>query len=164
VDESAFRELYRQTAAPLRGYVVRMLGGMMHADDIVQETYLRGLRRPLQTHDVREWRAYLFRIAGNLLTDHWRRHSREVDANEAAEPSAQRPDAALRLDMGRMFQRLRPRERQLLWMAYVEKAPHDEIAATLGLRVQSVKVLLSRARHRLARLFRDTGHYGVGAR
>jgi RNA polymerase sigma-70 factor (ECF subfamily) len=164
VDEGTFRALYRETVVPLRAYVVRTLGGVVHADDILQETYLRALRRPLETGEVQQWRAYLFRIAGNLLTDHWRRHGREVIADELAEPSVQGRDLDLRLDMGRMFQKLRPRERQLLWLAYVEKADHEEIAAAAGLRAASVKVLLSRARKKLARLFRDTGHYGVGMR
>jgi RNA polymerase sigma-70 factor, ECF subfamily len=164
LDEGTFRTLYTQTVTPLRAYVVRTLGSVAHADDILQETYLRALRRPLETGDVRQWRAYLFRIAGNLLTDHWRRHDRETNAGEVPDAPAQDRDAALRLDMGRMFRRLRPRERQLLWLAYVEKASHDEIAAALGLRVPSVKVLLFRARSKLARLLRRTGHYGAGVR
>jgi len=164
VDEGTFRALYRETVVPLRTYIVRTLGGVAHADDIVQETYLRGLRRPLETGDVKQWRAYLFRIAGNLLTDHWRRQGREVIGDEVAEPSVQGRNIELRLDMGRMFQKLQPRERQLLWLAYVEKANHREIAAAAGLREASVRVLLSRARKKLARLLRDTGHYGVGVR
>jgi RNA polymerase sigma-70 factor (ECF subfamily) len=156
--------MYGQTAGPLRAYVVRTLGGIAHADDIVQETYLRALRRPLETADLREWRAYLFRIAGNLLTDHWRTRGREASVDDAAEPSVRDRDATLRLDLGRIFARLRPRDRQLLWLAYVERANHGEIAAAAGVRVQSVKVLLSRARNRLARLLRDTGQYGVGVR
>jgi RNA polymerase sigma-70 factor, ECF subfamily len=163
LDEATFRTLYSQTVTPLRAYVVRTLGGVAHADDIMQETYLRALRRPLDTADVSQWRAYLFRIAGNLLTDHWRRHDREMAVQAPDEP-AEGFDPALRLDMGRMFQRLRPRERQLLWLAYVDKASHDEIAAALGLRVPSVKVLLFRARSKLARLLRRTGHSGAGVR
>jgi RNA polymerase sigma-70 factor (ECF subfamily) len=163
VDEAVFRALYSETVIPLRAYVVRTLGGMSYADDIVQEAYLRALRRPLQGSDVKEWRAYLFRIAGNLLIDHWRRYRREVDVADIGEPTVRDRDAAARLDISRMFQKLRPRERQLLWLAYVEKADHEEIAAALGLRVRSVKVVLSRARHKLARLLRGGGHHRIGA-
>ena len=54
--------------------------------------------------------------------------------------------------MTRTFQRLRPQQRQLLWLAYVEGADHHEIARALGLRPLSVRVLLFRARRKLAQL------------
>jgi len=46
--------------------------------------------------------------------------------------------------------RLKPRERAMLWLAYAEGASHREIAAILGLRPASLKLLLFRARRRLA--------------
>ena len=42
--------------------------------------------------------------------------------------------------------------RVLLWLAYVEGHSHAEIAAAVGVRRNSVKMLLSRARARLRRL------------
>src|SRR6266700_89375 len=49
---------------------------------------------------------------------------------------------------------LRPRERHLLWLAYVEGANHKEIADSTGLRTGSVKLLLFRARRKLANMLR----------
>jgi len=54
--------------------------------------------------------------------------------------------------MARVFEQLRPQQRQLMWLAYVEGAEHREIAAALGLRQGSVRVLLHRARRKLAAL------------
>jgi RNA polymerase sigma-70 factor (ECF subfamily) len=45
-----------------------------------------------------------------------------------------------------------------MWLAYVEGADHCEIAETLGLREASVRVLLFRARRKLAHLLREGGH------
>ena len=67
------------------------------------------------------------------------------------------PDPALRVDMMRVFGQLKPQQRQLMWLAYVEGASHLEIATALGLRERSVRVLLHRARRRLAALLRATG-------
>jgi RNA polymerase sigma-70 factor (ECF subfamily) len=50
--------------------------------------------------------------------------------------------------------RLKPRERAMLWLAYAEGASHREIADILGLRPSSLKQMLFRARHRLADLLR----------
>jgi RNA polymerase sigma-70 factor (ECF subfamily) len=50
--------------------------------------------------------------------------------------------------------KLRPRDRSLLWLAYAHGSSHREIADTLGLKVASIKLLLFRARRRLATLLR----------
>ena len=153
LDERAFHALYAQTAAPLRAYIVRSMGSPDHADDIVQDTFLRVLRKPVPVVDE-ELRAYVFRVASNLVVDHWRAHKREA-TNDVPEQASDAPDQSTRLDVGRMFGQLKPRERQMLWLAHVEGASHKEIAAALGLGTTSIRVLLSRARGRLARLLHD---------
>jgi RNA polymerase sigma-70 factor (ECF subfamily) len=156
LDERAFHALYARTAGPLRAYIARTMGTVDHADDILQETYLRILRRPLPTRDDDELRAYLFKIASNLVVDHWRARKHEA-AVEVPERGASGRDGALRLDIGRAFARLKPRDRQLVWLAHVEGVGHREIASVLGLRAASIRVLLSRARRRFAGMLRDAG-------
>lgn len=155
IDEAAFHALHRQTAGPLRAYAARVLGSVSAADDIVQETYLRFLRIPAPSEDPQQLRAYLFRIASNLIADVFRRQKRETTVVELPEREALAVDFAMRMDMARVFEQLRPRDRQLLWLAHVEGAPHREIAEALGLGERSVRVLLSRARRKLALLIKD---------
>jgi RNA polymerase sigma-70 factor (ECF subfamily) len=50
------------------------------------------------------------------------------------------------------FGRLKPRERQLLWLAYVQGCNHEEIAHCTGLQAGSIRLLLFRARHRMVDL------------
>lgn len=154
LDEGAFLELYSRTAVQLRAYIVRTLGHAADADDLVQDAFLRLLRTPVPVGDDQALRAYLFRIASNLVVDHHRARKHE-SADRVPERGANDPDSALKLDVGRFLRRLKPRERQLIWLAHVEGADHDEIASVLGLRYGSVRVLLSRARSRLAHLLRD---------
>ena len=158
MDELGFRLAYEQTVAPLRAYVARTLGSLTHVDDIVQETYLRLLRLPSPPETLGELRPYLFRIASNLMVDHWRRHKHETQAGDRPEPASLGHNVALEIDMGRLFRRLRPRDRQLLWLAHVEGASHREIATALGLSLNSIKVLLFRARQRLSALLEQSGH------
>jgi RNA polymerase sigma-70 factor (ECF subfamily) len=49
---------------------------------------------------------------------------------------------------------LKPREREILWLAYAEGASYKEIAGVLGLRAPSVRVLLFRARQKMLKLLR----------
>ena len=84
---------------------------------------------------------------------------RAADAAEAVEQpdprSADPADTAVRrLDLARSMARLKPRERDLPWLAYAQGSSHKEIAEVLGLKVASVKLLLFRARRRLAVLLR----------
>ena len=55
-----------------------------------------------------------------------------------------------RLDVTRAMDRLKPRDRAMLWLAYAQGASHDEIARMVGVRPSSMKALLSRARRKLA--------------
>jgi len=159
MDEPAFQLFYLHTAARLRAYVARVLGDDGEADDIVQESYLRLLRSAPATDDPQQLWALLFRIAHNQMIDYWRRRRRQRDASsdEPVTGAGDPPDHPLRLDMARVFNQLRPRQRQLLWLAYVEGATHREIASATGLRELSVRVLLARARRKLATLVRQGG-------
>lgn len=60
-------------------------------------------------------------------------------------------------DLSKVFQTLKPQQRSLLWLAYVEGFEHREIASMLGLRENSVKVLLFRARRGMADTLREKG-------
>jgi len=155
MNEASFQSFYAATAGPLRAYVARTLGDFGQVDDIVQETYLRLLRTEALPDDPVQIRKIAFRIASNLMVDEWRRRKRATPRSETApEPRAEAPDSALRLDMTRVFGELRPQQRQMLWLSYVEGADHREIASVLGVREGSVRVLLHRARKKLASLLK----------
>ena len=70
------------------------------------------------------------------------------------EPASGPPQLDGQLHFRRAFGQLKIRERQLLWLAYVEGSNHKEIAEATGLRHASVRPLLFRARRRLANLIR----------
>lgn len=156
--EEAFRAFYERTARPLWAYLARATGEPHTADDLLQETYYRFLRASASFEDDGHRRNYLFRIATNLTRDRHRRAGRELPLPEpdAHDEPAGDTGAASRLaagrDVGRALEALRPRDRDLLWLAYALGLSHAEVAETLGVRTGSVKPLLFRARARLAAL------------
>jgi RNA polymerase sigma-70 factor (ECF subfamily) len=156
--EEAFRLFYERTARSLWAYLARISGDRRVADDLLQETYYRFLKAGAAIDDEAHRRNYLFRIATNLVVDAKRRPRIEHDAMDAPEDAAPRApgdaagDAARRVDVGRAMAKLRPRDRALVWLAYVNGSSHREIADTLGLKTASIKLLLFRARRRLAAL------------
>jgi RNA polymerase sigma-70 factor (ECF subfamily) len=151
MDEAAFRHLYQRTARPLRAYLMRSCGDLALADDLLQEAYLRMLRSGFEGEDDDHRKNYLFRIATNLLRDHFRRSKPETDQVPERDESPGHDEAVhLRSDVGRAMAELSARDRQMLWLAYVEGASHQEVAKALGLRTASVRSMLFRARQRLA--------------
>jgi len=151
VNQDDFRVFYSRTNRPLWAYLLRVSRRRDVADDLLQESYCRFLAARLPEMDAAESRSYLFRIATNLLHDCWRDKQFEVvgPADQSRED-----DPEMRADVRRCFERLKPRERQLLWLAHVEGFDHKEIARLTGLRVASVRVLLFRARAQLAAALR----------
>jgi RNA polymerase sigma-70 factor (ECF subfamily) len=163
LDEEAFRTLYGRTAVPLRCYLRRLTGDPELADDLLQESFHRLLRRVPAGLDEPRLTGWLYRTATRLAHDAWRRARRQrrwlertpAGANAFAPSWEPAPggDAALsRRAVEQALGRLAPRERALLWLAHVEGWEHREIAGALGLAPASIRVLLFRARRRMARL------------
>jgi RNA polymerase sigma-70 factor (ECF subfamily) len=166
MDEDAFRLFYDRTARPVWAYLSRMSGDSRLADDLLQETYYRFLRANVAHESDAHRRNYLFRIATNLVRDVRRRPHLTVaqpaeGAGEIDRADPRSADAAngavRRLDLVRSLARLKPRERDLLWLAYAQGSSHKEIAETLGLKTASIKLLLFRARRRLAGMLGEGG-------
>lgn len=158
MNEEEFTAFYQRTARQVWAYLARVSGSSTLADDLVQESYLRFLTAAAPWRDGEvACRRYLFRIATNLLRDHWRRPQATPleDVPEAALPSFTGQDSDhidLQALLGPALARLKPRERQLLWLAYAEGYSHREIASITGLRSPGIRLLLFRARQKLARL------------
>ena len=155
MDEQAFSALYEATAKPLWRYVARVSGREDVADDVLQESYLRLLRSGRCDMELADARPYLFRIATNILHDRWRRGN-DLQFQQSDEPSIEsHPENVL--DATRMLHRLKPRARELLWLAYMEGMTHREIADVTGLNVMSVRILLLRARREAAAQLKSKG-------
>lgn len=69
-DTAVMRVLYEEHAAALWCYALRLTGDHARAEDVVQETLLRGWRHPEVTDDnERSAWAWLFTVARNLIID-----------------------------------------------------------------------------------------------
>lgn len=158
MNESAFRDLYARTARPIWAYLVRSCGNGALADDLLQETYFRMIRAGFSPESDEHAKNYLFRVASNLLKDHFRAAKRtplplEIDP----EIEGGQRGSALSADVRRILGEMKPRERQLLWLGHVERFSHKEIAQIMGLKAGSIRLLLFRARKKLAEKLRAAG-------
>ncbi|MFN2433609.1 MAG: sigma-70 family RNA polymerase sigma factor [Gemmatimonadota bacterium] len=137
--------------------LVRYLEARVHdadrAEDLAQEAFLR-----LLEHRPRHPRAWLFRVAENLVRDEARlargraRHLTLLGAERAAERDPGPEADLLRRQeaerAGRALAELPERDRALLLLHH-EGFRYREIAAQLGLAPSSIGPLLTRAQRRL---------------
>jgi RNA polymerase sigma-70 factor, ECF subfamily len=161
MDEAAFCAFYQSTAPALQGYIRKTCGNPALAEDVLQETFYRFLRANVPEMDTHQKKSYLYKIATSLLVDQWRREKRERFWQNLWHAPAFVQGGQMS-NVSHALSALKPAERALLWLAYVEGFDHDEIASALGFKEKSIRVLLFRARKNLARILgRQDGVYGA---
>jgi RNA polymerase sigma-70 factor (ECF subfamily) len=155
MDSDAFAGFYERSARPLWAYLARVSGDPALADDLMQESFVRFLCASRPEEGEVAGRRYLFRIATNLLRDHWRRPRQSSIEEIPEEFFASISSSASAELLGPALACMRPRERQLLWLAHAEGYSHREIAEITGLAAASIRLLLFRARRKIASLLRQ---------
>ena len=162
MDRDAFAGFYQRSAPALRAYILRVSRNAALADDIVQESYLRFLCASWPDGGEVNYRRYLFRIATNLLRDHWRR-PQAANIEDVPQQFLAIQDFSAQIDLQAALDpalaQMRPRDRQILWLAHAEGYSHREIAEITGLGTASIRLMLFRARRKIARLLRE--HIGA---
>ena len=158
MDSDAFAGFYQRSAPALRAYLARVSGNAALADDLLQESYLRFLCASRPEGGEVNYRRYLYRIATNLLRDHWRK-PRAACIEDVPERLLMARDGLSgiesRATLNPALAQMRPRERQLLWLAHAEGYSHREISEITGLNTAGIRLLLFRARRKIARLLRE---------
>jgi RNA polymerase sigma-70 factor (ECF subfamily) len=154
MDEEQFQSLYDVTARPIHAYLLAVTGQKDLADDVLQEVYFRFFQRQFMDKSITDSRRYLFRIATNLLRDRWRR--RKEEQWPIGFDHGRSYDVDARLDVRQALKALKPRDRELLWLAYVEGMSHAEIATITGLDEPSIRPMLFHARRKAAGLLRPS--------
>ena len=163
MEQAEFKAFHAATSKPLRAYIYRICGDAHLADDLHQESYLRFLQKPPRDTGESQMQSYLYTIATRLNLDRWKRvkiHEKwRLGVTQKQNGKLEKPDEKLDLqtDMARVFSELKQQERALLWLAYVEEQPHRNIAEILSLKEKSVRVVLFRARKKLAKILNRKG-------
>ena len=166
-----WEEFYSNHSRSFWFYIYKICGDENMADDIFQESFVKFLKANPDIQNEKHMKVYLYRIAFRLIVDKKRRikvekrsfeekvHTFERDMHD----SSQESNALLSMEMEKTFKRLKPKQRMLLWMAYVEGYSYEEIARMTGTKTNSLKVQLFRAREKMVALLKEnesTGELG----
>jgi len=157
------RQLFLREVASLRPelhrYCARMLGSVIDAEDMVQETLARGYYKLSELETIPPLRPWLFRIAHNCTLDFLRGYERRMSSPLEESPEiqdkqdgpgviAERKDAVMNA-LSR-YLKLPPSQRSCAILKEVFGYSLEEIAELLDLTVPAVKSALTRARETLA--------------
>ena len=148
---------YLDTVAPhrpqLHRYCLKLTGSIFDAEDLLQETLLRGFgaigRGDFPSERVPDARAYLCRVATNAWIDEQRRRSRAQRLSGEGEEATRESTPITQAASAALFERTAPQERAAVVLKDVFDFSLEEIASLLSTSVGAVKSALHRGRERL---------------
>ena len=165
-----FWEIYDQYYAKVRRFILTLVKDEWAADDLIQETFLRIQKNLSSLRDSSKMSSWIFRIAYHLCQDHFRqlrvarkRESIDEEKIETLEDVFVQEEPIQKdleqREMGQCVQNqidLLPQSfRTVLVLFNLMELNHQEIAETLGITIENVKVRLHRARKKLKTILEE---------
>ncbi|MGW0607381.1 RNA polymerase sigma factor SigE [Streptomyces sp. NPDC002644] len=154
-----WEEIVSTHSARVYRLAYRLTGNQHDAEDLTQEVFVR-VFRSLSTYSPGTFEGWLHRITTNLFLDMVRRKQRirfDALAEDAAErlpgrePSPQQVfnDAHFDADIQQALDTLAPEFRAAVVLCDIEGLSYEEIAATLGVKLGTVRSRIHRGRSQL---------------
>jgi RNA polymerase sigma-70 factor (ECF subfamily) len=151
----AFGRLYDIYVQPVYRYLYSRVGTTHDAEDLTSQTFMSAFEHLPHYHENGQFAAWLFRIARNKMTDHFRRNRYEVEL-ETAERFVTGGDAIIQVIQDEeinclkaLIMDLNPEEQDLIRLRYVADLTFAEMANLLGKREEAVKQSVYRLLARL---------------
>ena len=161
-DEAALGELYDQYAPRIYAYVYRRVGDACLAEDLTGDVFVRVIQA-IQSERLwhTSFRAWLYRIAHNLVADHYRRQRPVVESelDERLVAAEDDPVSAVAEQLSRQrlraaISRLTPDQQQVLALRFGEGMKAREVAEVMGKSVGAIEALQHRALAALRRVLK----------
>ena len=140
--------LWREFAAPLRGFLRARTKSKADAEDLLQEVFVRIQKRLPTLHDTSKLQGWVYRIARNAVIDHYRtrREHLPIDFEVESDDPAGETAVDLRPSLRRFIAELPPNYREPLLRHEFQGESLEEVAAALGLTLTAAKTRVRRAR------------------
>ena len=156
----SWESVVEQHSAAVYRLAYRLTGNRHDAEDLTQEVFVR-VFRALETYTPGTFEGWLHRITTNLFLDQVRRKARirfealpdDTERLTGSSPSPERAhiDAAFDHDIEEALAALAPEFRVAVVLCDIEQLTYEEIAATLGVKIGTVRSRIHRGRSQLRR-------------
>jgi RNA polymerase sigma-70 factor (ECF subfamily) len=154
----AWEDVVREHGDRVYRLAYRLSGNQHDAEDITQETFIR-VFRSLSNYKPGSFEGWLHRIATNVFLDMVRRRQRirmealgeESDRIVGREPSPEQvySDSTMDPDLQAALDELAPEFRAAVVLCDVEGLTYEEVGATLGIKIGTVRSRIHRGRRAL---------------
>lgn len=155
-DRSAYTDLIKAYSGRVFAICLGMLGNIHDAEDIAQQTLLKGLISIKQIRREEQFGAWICQIAKNLCIDFVRmqqRRQRSVAKQTPASKSSSKDYPELEVALAKLSEE----NRLALMLYYFDGRSTKAIAETLEISETAAQARLSRARKRLRKLLETEG-------
>jgi RNA polymerase sigma-70 factor, ECF subfamily len=152
-DTQAIGDLYECHRVSIYRYLYYRTGDGQTAEDLTSEVFLRMIRS-LHNYQKQEvaFQAWLFQIARNLLTDHYRKmsyrnHLELEDQQMAMQETSSHPNGDAQLNslaLRQALERLNGEQRDVIVMRFVAGMPIADVAQALNKSEDAIKGLQRR--------------------
>lgn len=145
IDKAAV--LYERYKRPMLAYFYRNLAQKSQAEDLMQQVFFRMINYRKSYGDGYAFKAWLYRIAHNVLQDFLRKNGTPnaslESAPEVIEESNYYSEEQEEI-LKKALQRLSPEYKDVILMSRYEELKYEEIAQVLNITVALVKVRVHR--------------------
>jgi RNA polymerase sigma-70 factor (ECF subfamily) len=155
-DKEAFGDLYERHLDEIQRYIYYRVANRFDAEDLTETVFLRAWEAlPRLNADHVNLRAWLYRIAHNLVVDYYRSHktSTELAASQAQDddppPESQSQIRAEYQRLAEAIRSLDPSLQQVIVCRFINELSHAETAQVMGIKEEYVRVLQLRALRKL---------------
>lgn len=159
VDPAAFGTLYDRHVQRVYRFVYARVHERSLAEDITEEVFFSALKAmPAYRYSGACFSSWLYRIAANAVTSHYRRARNEVDLETVADlaaPTESVVDAVVRRDRSRQIwqaiDRLPSRQREAMRLKFSADLSLEDVGRVMGTSPGAIKLLIYRAVQELRR-------------
>jgi RNA polymerase sigma-70 factor (ECF subfamily) len=145
-EQDDFEALFRNHYAEIVRYLAARLGSRDDALDLASEVFAEAWRRvPGLEWRGRPVRAWLYRVAANMVADELKRRGRLAPLPEELEAQDEAEAVPDRLALANALRELTPEQQLVVHLRLVEGLPFAEVAPALGRSVGACQMLLLRA-------------------
>jgi RNA polymerase sigma-70 factor (ECF subfamily) len=171
-DSAAFGVLYETHLDRVYRYVYYRVGSAAEAEDLTEHVFLKAWEA-IERYEARgvPFIAWLYRLAHNLVIDHYRAKRPTMpleDVAEAEEPGAnilESVESQLDAEEVRLaVRKLSPEHQQLILLRFVEGLSHAEVAQITGKSEGATRVVQYRALQSLAKAMQGERETSKSAR
>ena len=163
MDEALLKQLYQKYHKELYLYLLTLCKSKEVAEDILQETFLKAILSLSESHT--NMRAWLYMVARNLCFNYIKKEKRRNELDELSSGAVNEADVlenVLEHEKNRMLykalENIDHTKREVLTLQYFCGLSQKEIAATLRLSPENVRILSYRGKRELRKFLEENGY------